>query len=339
MPVTEPVRISATDLDDLTKDLITEDLNQTWHFQREAEFRDKQKLIWTTTDSHRVVLSDDRGRVDSKVKELCNKPTAFYWLQSAQKGAPDAPEKTHTPGIVFAAIYEEWRRCYDNPNIEFGHFLANPVRVTPTGPSTLQEVVNTHASLCSQANDLSLALEHYSIHPLYPAIVMVCDRLDGEIELQSDGYISLRKVAQKQSVLVVLTGSNGGLPISLENLAAFALPIERTDVIGLDVVRVPLEIAVKFFIRLEIQFQDREAKDCHIIDESLCRHRCPKGYDRNVCYSPDEWVHAMQTAAEKYGYGSMRDTQESVLRVRARLSGRRADFEFEHEPFGHRWKP
>jgi len=330
------LRVSATNLDNPMKALITQDLVQAWHFEREAEFRYLQKRNWTTTDSYRVVLSDNCGRIESKVKELCNKPTAFYWLQSAQDGNP-IPEKSHTPGIIFAAIYEEWRRCYDNPNIEFGHFLANPVRITKTGPSTLQDIVNAHASLCTQAHDLSLALEHYSIHPLYPAIIMVCDRLD-KVGPQSDGYVSLREVAQKQSVLIVLTGFNSGLPISLQSLAAFALPIERTDVIGLEVVRVPLEIAVKFIVRLEIQSQDGKAKGCHIIDKSLCGQDYPKGYDRSVRYSLDGWVHAVQTAAEEYGYDSMQVTQESVLRVQARLSGQRADCEFEHEPFGRLWK-
>lgn len=144
---------------------------------------------------------------------------------------------------------------------------------------------------------------------------MVCDRVDGRTEPESDGYVSLHTVAQKQSVLIILTGANSGPPIALESLAAFALPIERSDVTGLDVVRVPLEVAVKFFIEMKAQYQ--EGKNCHPVDESLCSHRCPIGYDRKVCYSPDEWVHAMQTAAEEHGYGSMQDTQDSVSRVRA----------------------
>jgi hypothetical protein len=89
-----PWRNPAIVFEDLPESLILEDLKRSWHFQREAHFRWMQKVIWTTNDCYRVVLRDVEGMVGDIAKEMCNKPTAFYWLQSAQTGAPDAAEKS-----------------------------------------------------------------------------------------------------------------------------------------------------------------------------------------------------------------------------------------------------
>lgn len=337
----EPARNGKYALDDVTKADITEDLYKAWHFHREENCRRDQREIWKTTDHARIVLSDTLGSVNSKAKLLCNKLTAFYYTQSVQYGRPDCPEPTQTPGIVFAALYEEWRRCDSDGNIEFGHFLANPVRITKSGPDNLQGIVKAHASLCAQATALTLDLEQYSMHPLYPGIVIVCDRNDlkGNIECHSDGFVSLRKVAEKQTVLVVLTGVNAGLPISLEKLIPHALPIRRMDVFGLDAVRVPLDIAAKFFIELKTQFQHLGGHNPHVIDQRMCPSATPKGYDRSVCYNPDTWVRAMQAAAEEHGYDSMWDTRESLRRVRAHQAGQVTLYEFEHDLFANRWRP
>ncbi|KAF2788659.1 hypothetical protein K505DRAFT_353062 [Melanomma pulvis-pyrius CBS 109.77] len=228
------------------------------------------------------------------------------------------PEPTQIPGIIFTSLYEEWRRCDSDGNIEFGHFLANPVRITKSGPDTLQGIVKAHASLCAQATALTLDLEQYSMHPLYPAIVIVCDRnnLKGDIDCYSGRFVSLRKVAKKQTVLVVLTGVNAGLPISL-----------RMDMFGLDAVRVPLDIA------------HLGGPNPHVIDQRMCPSATPKGYDHSVCYNPDTWVRAMQAAAEEHGYDSMWDTRESLRRVRAHQAGQVTLYEFEHDLFANRWRP
>jgi len=118
-----PWRNPAIIFESLPESLILADLKQSWHFQREAQFRWMQKVIWTSIDRYRVVLRDVKGTVGDIAKDLCNKPTTFYWLQSAQTGAPHASEKTCMSGGVFAAIYEEWRRSCVKLNIEFGHFF------------------------------------------------------------------------------------------------------------------------------------------------------------------------------------------------------------------------
>lgn len=248
-----PWRNPAIVFEELPESLILEDLKRSWDFQREAHFRWLQKVTWTGPDHYRVVLRDVEGMVGDIAKDMCNKPTAFYWLQSAQTGAPDAPEPTCMSGGTFAAIYEEWRRNFVHPNIEFGHFFAAPVRITATGPSSLPQILKTHSSLCAQAQHISLDMDNYAVHPLLPAVILVCDHVPG-VGYGSDGYVSLREVGRKQTVLVILTGTNqtsSGIHVTLNRLKPFALPIERADATGLDILRVPLDVAVKFVIELE----------------------------------------------------------------------------------------
>lgn len=248
-----PWRNPAIVFEELPESLILEDLKRSWDFQREAHFRWLQKVTWTGPDHYRVVLRDVEGMVGDIAKDMCNKPTAFYWLQSAQTGAPDAPEPTCMSGGTFAAIYEEWRRNFVHPNIEFGHFFAAPVRISATGPSTLSQILKAHSSLCAQAQHISLDMDNYAVHPLLPAVILVCDHVPG-VGYGSDGYVSLREVGRKQTVLVILTGTNqtsSGIHVTLNRLKPFALPIERADATGLDILRVPLDVAVKFVIELE----------------------------------------------------------------------------------------
>lgn len=87
--------------------MIRADLKKAWHFQRDTVFRENTKLRWAATDYVRITLEDTVGKVEpSKFMYLCNKPTAFYWLQSAQQ-TDASGQKTQTPKIIFAAIYEE----------------------------------------------------------------------------------------------------------------------------------------------------------------------------------------------------------------------------------------
>ena len=52
-------------------------------------------------------------------------------------------------------------------------------------------------------------------------------------------------------MLIVRTKADCLIPILFDNLQQYALPLERSDAHGLDVVRVPLFIAVEFFTKLE----------------------------------------------------------------------------------------
>ncbi|KAF2187981.1 hypothetical protein K469DRAFT_704263 [Zopfia rhizophila CBS 207.26] len=349
--------------DDL-KVLVRADLKRAWYIQRDMEFRERMTIRWASTDYFRILLEDTIGKVEPrKFKYLYNKPTAFYWLQSAQR-ADASGQRTLTPKIIFAAIYEEWHRCYNaKPNIGYEHFFANPVRITSTGPSTIQGVINAHRYLCAQASSLEnrgggpvdnlieqlpSSSQHYSLFPLYHAIIVIIDRLDRHNEdckPESDGFISLRRLAQGQTVLIARTGTEEGLsaPISLEGLKSQSLPLERSDIITqeVDVVRVSLAAAVQFIVSLEVRedLAIPKTKDKLPLDTSLCPFPPPKGFEENnqVCHSPEAWADALMVAAEKYGYDNIPDTWASVRRVQAGLI-REGFCELKLLPLAYRWK-
>ena len=345
------------------KALVRADLKKAWHFERLDLFRRLTNIRWTGTDHLMILLEDAFGRLEPRrLRYLCNKPTAFYWLQSAL-GTDAYGERTLMPRMIMAAIFEEWDRCHKTePNIEYGHFFANPVKISSTGPSTIRGVIDSHLSLCVQASSLldqaqggaddivkSLpsGVQHYSLFPLYHAIIVITDCVEHGTDccIEPGGVSSLRKLAQCQTVLVARTGAEHGLsaPISLETLKSCSLPLERSDVItpDVDVVRVPLAAAVQFIVSLE----EREdlaipkAKNEPILDPSL-DPSTPKGFeeDTQVCCSPETWTDAVMVAAEKHGYDNRWDhAWESIRRVRADLVGE--DFcELKPEPFLRRWK-
>ncbi|KAG0648680.1 hypothetical protein D0Z07_4605 [Hyphodiscus hymeniophilus] len=324
--------------------LVRADLKKAWHFLRVDSFRHETRIRWATTDEYRIRLDDMVGNLDpEKLSYLCNKPTAFYWLQSAQQ--TDATgEKNHTPKIILAAIYDEWRRCYNNePNIEFGHFFANPVRITSTCPPAVAGVIEAHHSLCFQASSLINQVEgradnlierqpsssqHYSVLPLYHALVVIIDRLDSfdheECRRESDGLVSLRKIAQHQTVLIARTGVEEGLheSISFESLKSHSLPSDRFDVVtkSNDVVRVSLATAVQFITDLE-KAEDRKrlvTGEELPLDTGNCPVFYPKEFEtpgEKANRNPEAWADGMIKAAEKYGYDNDCTTRESIRRV------------------------
>ncbi|ORY03238.1 hypothetical protein BCR34DRAFT_447747, partial [Clohesyomyces aquaticus] len=272
------------------------------------------------------------------IQQICNKFTAFYWLPSMQCGSEPG---IYTPGITFSALLEKWWRCFTQPNIKFGHFLAANIRLAATFPSTLANIVKAHVSIFTQAQQLSSDLEHYSVNPLFPAILLVCDRLEAQkSKIELDGYFSLRDVAEKQRILVVRPGSKvkigakDDLEISLDDLAQFALPLEMEDC-GFDVIRSSLSGAVKSITGLEKQTLGEQSQ---AMDKSLCGHETPRGYKRSVVYDPDLWAHATLAVGEEKE-GCLGDARQSVQRVRARLEGRIPERKLKHDLFSARWKP
>ncbi len=350
-------------ISDSLKESVRADLMKAWHFRRVQQFFIDTKIRWATTDFDRIVLEDTIGELEPKILNyLCNKPTALYWLQSAQ--SIDAfGQRCLTPGIIFATIYETWFRCqHAEPDIEFEHFFANPVRISSTGPSTIQAVIEAHRSLCNRASRLideakgeaentikrfPLASQHHRLSLLYHAIVVLLDRLDrpdkGQ-ELESDGLVSLRLVAQRQTVLLARTGAEEGLtaPISFTSLRSQSYPLERSDVAtnSVDVIRVSLAAAVKFIADLETRenLASAETKDHHHRDTYLDPHP-PEGYEDKgqVCRDPETWTEAVIDAAEKHGYDNIPETWQSIRRVQANSVGQ--EFcQFEHQPLGNRWR-
>ncbi|KAL9623634.1 MAG: hypothetical protein Q9160_002090 [Pyrenula sp. 1 TL-2023] len=234
------------------------DLEDLWHFEREAEFRENVRIAWATVDEQKIILEDFRGKLTPKQAYwLFNKPTAFYWLQSAQPLDADR-KRTRTPKIILAAIYQEWVKAHGNvrPNIEFDHFLANPVRITPEGPQTVPEPIKVNDFAHHRGVDLRpMVSPYYSLLPLYRAVIIIIDRLETNVGRDDDGLIDLGKVASNQTVLVARTGDEDGLstPICLSKLGAKPFRLERFGggSQGLETVRVLLAAAVRFIADLE----------------------------------------------------------------------------------------
>ncbi|KAI4202022.1 MAG: hypothetical protein LQ346_002044 [Caloplaca aetnensis] len=345
---------------------IRADLIEAWHFHRESVFRSELKPSWLfPTDVERIVLNDKRGIIRLEdLRRVCNKPTACYWLQSAQgvlNGIRNDPDQ-----VTFGAMYEEWRACYpeNRPNIDYGHFLANPVRITSAGPTTVSEVLEAHRSLCAQTSTLLTQAHakanerpenipawyaqynHYSLTPLYPAIILIMDRVNDsakELSTAADGFLRLQRFAQLQTILLVRTGDDEQLSasISFDSLKDQSLPLDRSDATGQEdnIIRVTLATAVKFITNLE----EREASaqpDTHyrkLIDPSLCPW-APEGFegDNQVCYDPETWADANLAMTERDGCDNNFMTWQSIRRILARREGE--DFyQFEHTPFRNRW--
>ena len=186
-------------------------------------------------------------------------------------------------------------------------------------------------------------MENYSVHPLLPVVILVCDRHDSTTTLGTDGFVSLREVARTQTVLVILTGvtnrTSTGVQISLDPLKSFALPIDRDDATGLDILRVPLNIAVRFVIELEARIDEQKEASSANLDKSLCMHQTPAGYSGDIRFYPNIWARIMRAEALKNGFRELADTKYAGVRVHAHLSGQDSGCELEHMPFGQTWKP
>jgi hypothetical protein len=107
----------------------------------------------------------------------------------------------------------------------------------------------------------SLESENYILQPLYLAIVVIQDHVASEPpndDLDLEGFYSIRKLAQLQDVLIVRTGMEERLsaPISFASIASQALPLQRADVAtqGINVIRVPLDVAIQFIPDLDPEY-------------------------------------------------------------------------------------
>ena len=325
------------------------DLRKQWYSDRLQAFRFWTLTNWARIDSEKILLDSDVSNIDSQRKAsfFCNRPSAFYWLQSIQRVANG--ERHVTPTYVFATIFGEWYRQYDSqPNIEFGHFLANPVRVTERGPATIRGIVKAHFSLLEKAKSIlhkvnqekssftfskQVKAGNYRIHPLYKALILMIDRdeLGDHMEefRRPDRYIRLQDIALFQSIIIARTGAEEPLsaPISFESLHNKALPLDRIDFDGepnVDVIRVTLPDAVRFVIDLEKREDSATFGETTMpnIDRSLSE-TCGKVFPESggFCDSQYTWADEHIAAAEKHGYEHCVHTARSVRRVQAQMKG------------------
>jgi hypothetical protein len=325
--------------------LLEEDLETAWYFQREATHRNNLKTIWSTVDAYLTVVDADVSTRRHSYRDMFNKPTAFYFEQSAQYGRYDEVHGYPCIQRIFiAALYEAWRaRCGDMLDIEFGHFLANPVRITKQGPQSLGEIAAAHQTLCDMAKRSDVGDEKHKILMSYPEVIVICDRkavpsapIDGTMD--DDGLVNLRKVAEQLTVLVMLTGASMANQVTLDDLEPHALPLERSDAQGIDVKRVPFAIAVDFIVKLEDLTREPTKRTTHKYDSDLCHHDYPTGFDRTINNDPQTWTAALMTSDVRKGPDCPRDIQEAMQRIEARVSGVSCDFAFEHEEWSRHWK-
>ena len=251
--------------------------------------------------------------------------------------------------MVFATLFGEWYKEYDSkPNIEFGHFLANPIRVTKRGPETIGGIIKAHASLLEKAKSIlhradqeesssnilkQVKAGDYRIHPLYEALILVVDCNEPGDRMNEfrrpDRYIRLQDIAHFQSVVIARTAAEEQLstPISFESLQSKAIPLNRIDFDGepnIDVIRVSLPDAVRFVIDLEKRedFATVGGKPIPNIDRTLgetCEKLFPE--DAGHCDSEYTWAEAHIAAAEKHGYEYCAHASNSIRRVQARMKG------------------
>ena len=213
-------------------------------YRRDGIFRMGTKFSWTGERMALILNTPEptKGLDPKQPKSIFNKPTLLYWATSAQRG-------NTCPSLPFACIHKEWFRYHNNePDIEFGHFFANPVRITCTGPSTIEGIIEAHRSVCDLASTLLYQISRgkarellmgrwpdtkkYKLHPLCRAVVVVLDKLGAEPEVASDGFVSVDKASLKQSILMITTGDDTDLSalISLESINAQVLNLARSDI-------------------------------------------------------------------------------------------------------------
>ena len=343
------------------RELIRQDLKNLWYFERLAKVRQLVKVNWNTDDTQRVLLEDETGTVPPELLlHFCNKATALYYLQTAHHhdafGRPIL-----IPGMIFAMICGEWLRYHaSKPDIEFGHYVANPIRVATGGPADVQGIVEAHKSLCKQSaepmvkarqENLQIGLprgadlDNYHIQPLYKAVILLVDRFDMDLEPDASGVFDLQKAIHRQSVLVIRTGLEVGLscPISFDSLKGKTLPLERSD-LGLhpnvEVVRTSLTNGIRFILEMERREFAACPQNVHACgsDRSL-NPRSPTwaGKSEDASRDPNTWADALVEAGDMYGYDEDYFTFISIRRVQAAMIGE-TFAELVHMPFRSRWK-
>ena len=343
------------------RELIRADLKEYWHLTRLEAFRWRTKTNWNTDDTQRVVLESETGTVTPReVLHFCNKPTALYYLQTAHHH--DALGRNILiPAMIFAMISREWLQYHaSKPNIEFGHYVANPIRVATGGPSDVQGIIHAHKSLCKQAAELMVKarledltvclpraadLDAYKIQPLYKAVILLVDRFDMDLEPDASGVFDLQKAIHRQSVLVARTGMEAGLSsqISFSSLKGKTLPLERSDC-GMDsnveVVRTSLANGIRFILDLEKRELTACPQNLPVCGSDLGLNPSSPtwaGKSKDASKDPGTWADALVEAGDMYGYDEDRATWTSIRRVQAAMIGENFA-QLVPTPFRLRWK-
>lgn len=283
------------------------------------------KIGWTTDFGENTGMFKLKSSIGStqvigpcSLREFFNKPTALYWAYSAQ-------ERDKCRLFPFACIFKDWFRYYDNdPNLKFGHFFANPIQITSTGPRTIAGICDAHKTLYDRASSLQDRVrkceageahldawpnsQHYKLLPLCRAILIVLD----EIPPNPGARISLEREVQRQNVLIIRTGDEDSLsaPINFDTIRSQSLPLARSDTDAEDcesIIRVSLRTAVQFILDLQRREELAFPKlSCSVSDMSA---------------NADEHVTGIMREAEEKGSSNVSSVRFAVQRIKEEESG------------------
>lgn len=134
------------------KTKIRSELTRSHHSFRKSVYGLETKPHWASDlgpDTGMFIHNNPITPLDDwTLQKFCNKPAALYWARPAQINE-------RCPRLTFACICKQWFRSHNNdPNTEFGHFFANPIWISSTGPETIAGIFEAHKSLCDQAASL-----------------------------------------------------------------------------------------------------------------------------------------------------------------------------------------
>ena len=312
------------------------ELTKDYHAVRKCVYGRETKVHWISDydeNTGMFTLSNPVRPLGYRtLQKFCNKPTALYWAQSAQIN-------DHCGTFTFACIYKGWYRCHsNNPNIEFGHFFANPIRITSTGPDTIAGILEAHKSLCKNATSIFDLIEQweagevnlgswpdpktYRLLPLYRAIIVVLDELVPPNVTKRPTRVSLDEQIQRQTVLMVLTGDEKGLsaPIKFDAIRSQSLPLARADVTDkTEIIRVSLKTAIRFVADLELR------------EEEAIPQLGRGGNDQSVGPVTDnasldptgagEWVDKIMRQAEEVGANNVSELTYVAWKMKAEQRG------------------
>jgi len=337
-------------------DEIRQELQRSWTHQRKyIDFPRQTSVEW---ELYPLLLGPEPWKLElSNVKRLCNRPTCFYWKESAQDRG------FYCNRLVLVGAYKEWFECHnDEPDIEYDRFFANPVRITPGGPTTVAQILEAHRSLCELSTSLLRDVksegfripfgtvwmypEKYYIPDLFRAIIVVHDEhiTYDKFKYNESGKLLVDDFLEKQSVLLIRTGDQSGLsaPISFDGLEAispFCLensPVE--DLSCFDTIRVSLRTAVRFIVSLE-----KREKDATSASELAAKtQELPTDNEDDESKGPGtalDYANDVIRTAERVGY----ENDPTILDVLRKLEAykRGESFEDHHEEayrFNRRWE-
>jgi hypothetical protein len=121
-------------------DRMHQELQRSWNYKKKyVEFPRDMSTFWSI-ESYVLPLGSEHWDLGKhSLKQLCNKPTCFYWKRSV------LDRGLYCHRLVLVGIYKEWFRCHDDePNMDYDYFFANPLRIISGRPTTFAGIAKAH---------------------------------------------------------------------------------------------------------------------------------------------------------------------------------------------------